>query len=228
MLGNHRIPVTEYSNLFIGFSTFPYSSKDTTDIKYTRIYWAKSSGNIYGTMTRQIGYKIKSSDLDNDLGFATTEELATKQDIIADLETIRSGADAGATAIQNVKTINGESIIGEGNIVISGGGASVDFTVAIGQTFGNGRNYNTLDVSTNFFMNLIVNNNSDNYLLIHNTSGSQVTIYVNSVTCNGTAINENNIRIPNDDIKVDPGCYVEVSVIAINGMAIITNSAKIL
>ena len=228
VFGNHIIPATEYSNLFIGFSVFPYLSRDTTEIKYTRIYWAKSSGNAYGTITKQTGLKIKSSDLENDLGFATTEQLAAKQDTITDLATIRSGAAAGATAIQNVKTINGESIIGEGNIVISGGGASVDFTVAIGQTFGNGRNYNTLDVSANFFMNLIVKNNSDNYLLIHNTSGSQVTIYVNSVTCNGTAINENNIRIPNDDIKVDPGCYVEVSVIAINGMAIITNSAKIL
>lgn len=100
VFGNHIIPATEYSTLFIGFSVFPYLSRDTTDIKYTRIYWAKSSGNAYGTITKQIGYKIKSSDLDNDLGFATTEELATKQDVITDLATIRSGAAAGATAVQ--------------------------------------------------------------------------------------------------------------------------------
>lgn len=41
-----------------------------------------------------------------------------KQDVINDLETIRSGATLGATAIQNVKTINGESILGEGDIEI--------------------------------------------------------------------------------------------------------------
>lgn len=100
VFGNHIIPATEYSTLFIGFTVFPYLSRDTTDIKYTRIYWSKSSGNAYGTITRQIGYKIKSSDLDNDLGFATTEELAAKQDVITDLTTIRSGAAAGATAVQ--------------------------------------------------------------------------------------------------------------------------------
>lgn len=60
---------------------------------------------------------------------ATKEELTTlqneisaevgkKQDTISDLETIRSGAAKGATAIQSVKTINGQSIIGEGDITI--------------------------------------------------------------------------------------------------------------
>ena len=44
--------------------------------------------------------------------------LGTKQDVIADLSTIRSGAGAGATAVQpsSLKTINGESIVGSGDI----------------------------------------------------------------------------------------------------------------
>ena len=71
-----------------------------------------------------------------------------KQDTITDLETIRSGAAKGATALQsvpdtyalksdipdittkqdtlvsgtNIKTINGISLLGEGNISISGEG----------------------------------------------------------------------------------------------------------
>lgn len=68
-------------------------------------------------------------------------ELADKQDVITDLATIRSGAAAGATAVQpaelsaglatkqdtlvsgtNIKTINNESLLGSGNIVIQGGG----------------------------------------------------------------------------------------------------------
>lgn len=49
---------------------------------------------------------------------ATKEELATKQDAISDLDAIRSGAAKGATAIQSVKTINGNSIVGEGDITI--------------------------------------------------------------------------------------------------------------
>lgn len=51
------------------------------------------------------------------------QQIAAKQDKIADLETIRSGAALGATAIQSIKTINGESIVGDGNIEIK---ANVD------------------------------------------------------------------------------------------------------
>ena len=51
------------------------------------------------------------------------QQIAAKQNEIADLETIRSGAALGATAIQSVKTINGESIVGDGNIEIK---ANVD------------------------------------------------------------------------------------------------------
>lgn len=61
----------------------------------------------------------KVSQLTNDSNFATTTQLAAKQDTINDLATIRSNASLGATAIQSVKTINGQSIVGSGNVVIS-------------------------------------------------------------------------------------------------------------
>lgn len=64
-------------------------------------------------------------------------EVGKKQDTITDLETIRSGAEKGATAIQEVKTINGQSIVGSGNIEIQGGGgggASTDKQGVIRQT----------------------------------------------------------------------------------------------
>ena len=67
-------------------------------------------------------------------------ELSTKQDVISDLSTIRSGAALGSTAVQpstlstelsnkqdtlvsgtNIKTINGSSILGSGDITIQGG-----------------------------------------------------------------------------------------------------------
>jgi len=70
------------------------------------------------------------------------DALATKQPNISDLQTIRSGAAAGATAVQpaelqtellqkqdrlisgtNIKTINNTSLLGSGNIVIQGGGS---------------------------------------------------------------------------------------------------------
>lgn len=67
-----------------------------------------------------------------------TSALATKQDVISDLATIRLGAEAGATAVQpasltsalatkqdtlvnevNIKSINGTSLLGAGSITIS-------------------------------------------------------------------------------------------------------------
>ena len=59
---------------------------------------------------------------------ATIEDVAKKQDKIEDLDTIRSGAAKGATAIQEVKTINGQSIVGSGNISIEGGSGDVDLS----------------------------------------------------------------------------------------------------
>jgi len=66
--------------------------------------------------------------------------LDEKQDVIADLADIRSGAALGATALQehqdisgkqdvlvsgtNIKTINNQSLLGEGNITIEGGGGT--------------------------------------------------------------------------------------------------------
>ena len=62
--------------------------------------------------------------------------LGGKQDTISDLATIRSGAEAGATAVQpsalsakqdvlvsgtNIKTINTQSLLGSGNITIQAG-----------------------------------------------------------------------------------------------------------
>ena len=69
-----------------------------------------------------------SSDLVDDTNatnlFVTSTEKSTwtgKQDAINDLEAIRSGAAAGATALQSgdLKTVNGESVVGSGDIVIT-------------------------------------------------------------------------------------------------------------
>ena len=63
--------------------------------------------------------KHKSSEIERIL-----DSVGGKQDAITDLEEIRQGAAKGATALQEhqpLKTINGESIVGEGDITISGG-----------------------------------------------------------------------------------------------------------
>lgn len=94
------------------------------------------------------GFLKEHQDISN---LATKAELATKQDVITDLETIRSGAAKGATALQsvpdtyalkseipdistkqdklvsgsNIKTINGTSLLGSGNIEVA---ANVDLS----------------------------------------------------------------------------------------------------
>lgn len=60
------------------------------------------------------------------------EEIKNKQDVISDLDSIREGAAKGATAIQEhqqLKTINGESIVGSGDITIQGGSGNSDANV---------------------------------------------------------------------------------------------------
>lgn len=86
------------------------------------------------------------SQLENDAEYATVGDLGGKQDKISDLDAIRRGAQKGATALQEipaeyvndkeldnalrpkvnryeVATINGQSILNGGNIVIEGGGS---------------------------------------------------------------------------------------------------------
>lgn len=78
-----------------------------------------------------MGYKSRYSggEIDSYLAKAKTalqehQDISGKQDKINDLDKIRSGAEKGATAIQEVKTINGESIEGSGDIIIKGGNGS--------------------------------------------------------------------------------------------------------
>ena len=93
---------------------------------------ALQSETYKGTVT---GVKVNGSTKNPsngivDIGTVITshQDISGKQDKIADLEAIRSGAAKGATALQEhqpLKTINGESIVGSGNITIEGGGGGV-------------------------------------------------------------------------------------------------------
>ena len=71
----------------------------------------QSITNLSGTIPTKV------SDLTNDSGYITNAaltDLATKEEVSAKQDTLVSGT--------NIKTINGNSILGEGNIVIEGGG----------------------------------------------------------------------------------------------------------
>ena len=128
------------------------------------------SGYATEQWVNEQGFLKEHQDISN---LATKEELSTKQNVITDLDSIRSGAALGATALQevpseyvtetelnnkgyltsvpdtyalkseipdistkqdtlvsgtNIKTINGTSLLGSGDITIEGGSGSVDLT----------------------------------------------------------------------------------------------------
>lgn len=89
-----------------------------------------------GTYSKPSG-GIPKSDLASavqsslDKAESAVQDVSGKQDVISDLATIRSGAALGATAVQEhqqLKTLNGQSLVGSGNIVITpgtGGGGGI-------------------------------------------------------------------------------------------------------
>ena len=115
----------EYDALSTKENNVLYVISDAEDIKFKTINGQQITGN-------------------GNIELATKTELATKQDVISDLDSIRSGAALGATALQsvpdtyalkseipdittkqdklvsgtNIKTINGNSLLGSGNIEI--------------------------------------------------------------------------------------------------------------
>lgn len=89
---------------------------DTSD-NVVRVYGEIVRGNNTLPVVSADGVKDYDKNKTQDVINAEVDAaLSDKQDIISDLSTIRSGAAAGATALQNVKTINGESIVGTGNV----------------------------------------------------------------------------------------------------------------
>ena len=112
-----------------------YVISDAEDFKFKTI----NGEQIIGEGNIEVAANVDLSD------YATKEELNAKQDTITDLETIRSGASKGATALQsvpdtyalktdipdittkqdklvsgtNIKTVNGNSLLGSGNIEVA-------------------------------------------------------------------------------------------------------------
>lgn len=88
-----------------------YVSKDDVDAELSVTSTNPVQNNVVFNAFIQIAHEFE-------LG------LELKQDVISDLEAIRDGASKGATALQehqSLKTINGESIVGSGDITIAGG-----------------------------------------------------------------------------------------------------------
>ena len=106
--GNILIKSVDVDSALSATSENPVQNKVITN-KVNTI--EQSITNLSNTMPTKV------SDLDNDSGYITNAaltDLATKEEVSAKQDTLVSGT--------NIKTINGNSILGAGNIVIQGGG----------------------------------------------------------------------------------------------------------
>ena len=114
----------------------------------------QSITNLSGTIPTKV------SDLTNDSGYITNAaltDLATKEEVSAKQDTLVSGT--------NIKTINGNSILGAGNIVIEGGGGdspTPDVIINVGNN-----NYTTTPTSFSYTFE------KGDYLLLKNLCKSK-------------------------------------------------------
>ena len=125
-----------------------YTKSETNALvnpKLSQVTLTQAEYDALQTKENNVLYIISDASTTDSSNYATKSELATKQDVISDLQTIRSGAAKGATALQsvpstyalktdipdittkqdtlvsgtNIKTVNGTSLLGSGNIEIS-------------------------------------------------------------------------------------------------------------
>lgn len=158
-----------------------------------------------------------------DLGTVITEH----QDISGKQNTLVSGT--------NIRTINGQSLVGSGNIVIGGGGGnsltadeavtfnkqevSVDTNMGYYLNFaaGTGRNYAIMAIANGIGSLLLALNSEiqcENYVLFDNSSNSEdVTVVLQTLQCDGEDLDK--MITPDEGILVPAGKYVELSYVVI-------------
>ena len=96
---NNKILTASYSGGVGSYSWQPAPSSGTTD--YTQLTNKPQINSVELNGNKSLA----------DLGIASAEALAGKQDVISDLSTIRSGAAAGATAVQPATLANYQPLI---------------------------------------------------------------------------------------------------------------------
>ena len=108
---NNKILTASYSGGVGSYSWQPAPSSGTSD--YTQLTNKPQINSV----------ELNGNKSLSDLGIASAEALAGKQDIISDLSTIRSGAAAGATAVQPATLDGYQPLINDLSTIRSGAAA---------------------------------------------------------------------------------------------------------
>lgn len=172
-----------------------------------------------------------------DLGTVITEH----QDISGKQNTLVSGT--------NIRTVNGQSLLGSGNITISGGGessgVSPDDAVAFcGQEIDvtsnilhyinfasdSARNYVVMNISNGIdtlTLTLDSEVRCEHYVLIDNSVNSEdIAVALHSLQYNGVEVDK--MIIPADGISVPAGKYVEISYALVGGSVGVVTCSSVL
>ncbi len=138
----------------------------------------------------------------------------------------------------NIKTINGESLLGSGNIEISSssGGEGLtdhDFTILDAGTASssrvvisfaaNSRGYAVLNTAIDISLDITNLNAADNYVLVYNSSSSDIDVAIGGIN----SLASSSIHTPTDGITVPAGKYVEIGIYANSNIAVITASSSL-
>lgn len=91
-------------------------------------------------------------------------------------------------------------------------------TISLGTT--SQRGYHELTVSGDIALSLTINNNLENYILVHNSGSAEATVIINSVNSVSTVLTP-------DEISVEAGKYVEISVLQDGTKAVVTCSGQL-
>lgn len=227
------MPSNEIKTLILGGNT--YYLNDTTaraliaalqsalaDKANTADLGAVATSNNYNDLSN---IPAALSLFTDDLGSSPTHTHSDKQ------STLVSGT--------NIKTVNGTSLLGTGNIDISGSGLSDHDLTAIAATSisqsssvlvnfaAATRGYKIINSPVDFPISIIAENASDNYILLHNTGTSEITVTIAGVSFSGTALASTAIHTPTAGITVPAGEYVEIGVYVNSSFAAITASQNI-
>ena len=132
----------------------------------------------------------------------------------------------------NIKTINGVSLLGSGNVNIGAGGMlSYDFVHTANTTISGSaatitfvagqRCTRMITVSADLGLSIDCNNLSDNYLWIRNSGSSEIDVTISAVTLSGTSVS--NVYVPSDGITIPAGGVCEIGILVNSDGAFITS-----
>lgn len=193
--------------------TIPTVNNGTLTIQKNGISVGTFMANDSSDKSINIIVPTKTSEITNDSGFLTSH-----QDISGKQDTLVSGT--------NIKTINGVSLLGSGNVNIDAGFVHTANTNVNGSTAtvtftANTRGSAMLTISSDIGLTITCNNESDNYLWIKNTGSVEVDVIISGVTANGTSVS--NVYIPSDGITVPAGGLCEIGIIVNSDGAFLTS-----